>query len=161
MSCGNCKEDCCKGCTRVVITKQGERGFGGPPGIQGEKGNQGAQGIQGPVGPSGTSGFTEYLANLSQTGVLPPSTQETRNTLGTVGTTYFTVGQYRLTSAGLFTANKTTAFISASAQGATVNTIMIHWVSVSEIWVTTYDITGATYADTILNNTSVHIIVED
>jgi hypothetical protein len=51
----SCKDkNCnCKTCERVVITKQGERGPEGVPGIQGPRGFQGEQG---PVGPQGEQG---------------------------------------------------------------------------------------------------------
>lgn len=53
MSCPNCGDNNCKKtCERVVITKQGERGYQGPPGPQGEPG------ITGPAGPQGVQGET-------------------------------------------------------------------------------------------------------
>ena len=56
MSCKNCGGNGCKSCERVVITKQGERGFAGPPGPQGQRGFTGVQGNAGANGTNGTNG---------------------------------------------------------------------------------------------------------
>ncbi len=163
MACDNCgKSGCGSTCERVVITKKGERGFSGPPGPQGVSGAVGATGATGPTGPAADADYTFYEANLTQTGVAAPVEQpNAENTIGTITPTYVTPGKYKLTSAALFTADKTRSYISASAEGSTVNTIMIQWVNTSEIWIHTYNITGAAYADTILNNTSVFIKVKN
>ena len=57
--CQKCKNDECGSCQRVVITKQGERGFPGAPGLKGDKGDKGAdgQGVQGPQGDQGPQGI--------------------------------------------------------------------------------------------------------
>lgn len=51
------KDDCCGGCKRVVITKQGERGFPGPTGPKGTNGLNGAIGPTGTQGTQGTQGI--------------------------------------------------------------------------------------------------------
>ncbi len=68
--------DCCEnnGCERVVITKQGERGFAGPPGPAGP---QGPQGVQGPAGPAGFTGNVILFADLKIWGNLEPIGEDT------------------------------------------------------------------------------------
>ena len=113
MGCINCGDNDCKdSCTRIVITKQGEKGPAGNPGIQGERGLTGNQGIQGANGANGTNGSDAvlpydalYTGLISQTGVLAPTIgiPTTGNTLGAVVWTYQAPGVYVGTLAGAFT----------------------------------------------------------
>lgn len=48
-----------------------------------------------------------YTALLTQTGTNPPVAIELQNTLGTINKTRSDIGRYSITSAGLFTENKT------------------------------------------------------
>lgn len=99
MGCGNC--ECCKECTRVVITKQGERGPAGPPGVQGPRGIQGHQGNTGPAGQNGAAGSTWVQVFYSEQS-LGPSSVGTSPTRTTIAGTSYTVpvsgqGEYRIT----------------------------------------------------------------
>ena len=59
------KNDCCGGCERVVITKQGERGYPGPAGPKGANGVNGAVGPQGEQGAAGEPGGSALLAGYN------------------------------------------------------------------------------------------------
>jgi hypothetical protein len=85
MSCVKCNNKGCGECEKVVITKRGERGPKGDPGIQGPRG---FDGIQGPPGEQGVSGaiWQQVFYSEQDLGVSSVGTSPTRTTI--LGTSY-------------------------------------------------------------------------
>jgi hypothetical protein len=103
----------------------------------------------------GASGIKTYLANLSQAGTAAPTAVIGINTLGgDVILSRVSAGLFRLTTAGLFTLNKTFAMISpgnaSGWDGGTTYNIVIVDVNTIEI---------ETYADNSLSQSTIRVEV--
>jgi len=169
MGCGNCGDNGCKGsCTRVVITKQGERGFTGPPGVQGEKGIQGPQGIQGPVGADGADGADATLpwsalctGLITQSLVADPTVviPTGGNTIGAIVWTHFAVGTYRGTLAGAFADTTICSIVQAPkfASSKVPSFIQFGRMTDDYVEIRVYDFDGITLTDNRLEDASFRI----
>lgn len=61
--------------------------------------------------------YSVYTALLTQIGTDAPAATVLRNTLGVVGSAYNAIGNFSLTTSGLFTLNKTVVFIGSANDG--------------------------------------------
>jgi len=78
--------------------------------------------------------YKVYTALLTRTGANAPSVvTELENTLGAIEYTYATTGIYNITSANLFTTNRTAIFIQPQGNGISANTLNASINSASNI----------------------------
>jgi len=73
---------------------------------------------------SNADGYKEYYAILTQSGVNAPVATELKNTIGTINMTYDSDGYFPITSAALFTVNKTLVFIGNESSSDTYFTVL-------------------------------------
>jgi hypothetical protein len=100
--------------------------------------------------------YKEYIGHITQTGTSAPSVVVIRNTIGTITPTRLDVGEYELTSSGLFTGNKTIALIANNVPLVSINGITAQTENV--VLITTRNTSG-TLTDSLLYVTSVFIRV--
>jgi hypothetical protein len=87
-----------------------------------------------------TPKYKVYSALLNQSGTSDPEPTVLENTLGVLTFDYVSLGNYKISTSGLFTLNKTFATI-ASSNSESVNFIYIN--NVNEILISSKDLTAA------------------
>jgi hypothetical protein len=166
MGCGNCgNNDCKDSCARVVITKQGERGPAGNPGIQGERGFTGNQGTQGANGSNGTNATLPYNALcvglITQSIAADPTvvTPTGGNTIGAIAWTRNSAGTYRGTLIGGFVGD-ILCFITQApkiSSSKVPSFIQMGKMTDDYVEIRVYDFDGVTLSDSRLEDASFKI----
>jgi len=98
--------------------------------------------------------YKKYCATITQTGTNDPVVTVLENTIGDIVWTRTNVGVYDGTLAGAFTADKTLVFNNANA----VVAVNVFRFNINLIRINTFA-TGATFFDSLLNETAIEIRV--
>jgi len=117
------------------------------------------------VSTGSTSNYKIYTALLTQTGTNAPTAIVLENTLGTTPTfTYYPgsgfdplIGVYSIDASDTFIPNKTTVYCANANNGLIL--LDPNLGAPNNIYIYSYDITGPSLADNILNNTFIEIRV--
>jgi hypothetical protein len=118
---------------------------------------KGPKGDDGAPGSDATVGFKEFTAFVSQTSTDVPTAIVLKNDIGSITFSRISVGIYRILSAGLFTADKTSP-IDDIMQDQLGNLYTMTWIDSSTIELRTYAAADITVlADGVLNKRYINI----
>lgn len=115
-------------------------------------------GISGIVEVKTNATYKSYVALLTQIGTNAPTSVVLENTIGTIAVNYVSPGNYTITSANLFTDDKTFVIINQSYTNAPTEHTFCYISGAGIIFVETTDETG-THINNVLFKTAIEIRV--